>query len=110
MDATAELGRDLASTRFSLSMEMGRLTRGRTAEPVLRDQIVRREREQRNVHFPCSVDHEQDWRPCLVDPYSCYMCDHTYIYTYQYNRFFVHFWGFHALYELKAIPTKFVGQ
>ena len=30
--------------------------------------------------FPCSADHEQDWRPYPVDPYSCYtgMCDHTY--------------------------------
>ena len=29
--------------------------------------------------FPCSTDHEQDWLPYPVDPYSCDMCDHTYI-------------------------------
>ena len=33
---------------------------GRTAEPVSRDQILRRERGQGNIHFPCSADHEQD--------------------------------------------------
>ena len=61
------------STRFSLSMvEMSRLTRdGMTAEPVSRDQILRHERGQGNVHFPCSADHEQDWQPCPVDPYIC---------------------------------------
>ena len=65
------------STRFSLSMEMSRLTRDGTAEPVSRDQILRRERGQGNIHFPCSADHEQDWQPYPADPYSCYMCDHT---------------------------------
>ena len=28
-------------------------------------------------YFPCSADHEQDWQPYPVDPYSCYMCYHT---------------------------------
>ena len=49
------------------------LTRDGTAEPVWRDQILRRERGQGNIHFPCSVDHEQDWQHYPVDPYSCYM-------------------------------------
>ena len=48
------------STRFSLSMEMNRLTWDGTAEPVSQDQIPRREQGQGNVHFPCSADHEQD--------------------------------------------------
>ena len=49
---------------------MSRLTRdGTTAEPVSRDRILRRERGQRNIHFPCSADHEQDWQPYPVDPY-----------------------------------------
>ena len=49
------------------SMEMSKLTRDRTAEPVSRDQILRRERGQRIIHFPCSAaDHEQDWQPCPV--------------------------------------------
>ena len=27
--------------------------------------------------FSCSADHAQDWQSYPVDPYSCYMCDHT---------------------------------
>ena len=51
MNAAAELGKiSLVSTRFSLSMEMSRLARDGTAEPVSRDQILRREREQVNIH------------------------------------------------------------
>ena len=46
---------------------MSKLTRDGTAEPVSRDQILRRERGQRIIHFPCSAaDHEQDWQPCPV--------------------------------------------
>ena len=36
-------------------MEMSRLTRDGTAEPVSRDQILRRERGQGIIHFPCSA-------------------------------------------------------
>ena len=39
---------------------MSRLTRDGTAEPVSRDQIVRHERGQGNIHFSCSADHVQD--------------------------------------------------
>ena len=68
MDAAAEL-------RFSLSIKMSRLTRDGTAEPVSRDQILRRERGLENIHFSCSVDHVQYWQPYPVDPYSCfYIC------------------------------------
>ena len=69
-------------SRFSLSVEMSRLTRDGTAEPVSRDQILRHARGQVNVHFPCSADHEQDWQPDPVDPYSAICDDHTYIHTY----------------------------
>ena len=58
---------------------MSRLTRDGTAEPVSRDQILRHERGQGNIHFPCSADHEQDWQPYPVDPYSATCDDHTYI-------------------------------
>ena len=79
MDPAAELGRNPVSTIFSLSMyvcimEMSRLTRDGTAEPVSRDQILRRERGQGNIHFPCSADHEQDWQPYPVDPYYSCLC------------------------------------
>ena len=60
---------------------MSRLTWDGTAEPVSRDQILRRERGQGNIDFPCSADHEQDWQPYPVDPCPYYnMCDHTYTY------------------------------
>ena len=58
---------------------MSRLTRDGTAEPVLRDQILRHARGQGNIHFPCSADHEQDWQPYPVDPYSAICDDHKYI-------------------------------
>ena len=75
MDAAAELGRNPVSKhQIQPGMEMSRLTRDRTAEPVSRDQVLRRERGQGNIHFLCSADHEQDLQPYLVDPYySCYM-------------------------------------
>ena len=60
-------------------MEMRRLTRDGTAEPVSRDEILRRERGQGNIIFPRSADHEQDWQPYPVDAYSCCMCDHKYV-------------------------------
>ena len=60
---------------------MSRLTREGTAEPLSRDQILMHERGQGNIHFLCSADREQDCQPYPVDPYSYYMCDHTYTYT-----------------------------
>ena len=72
-------------------MEMSRLTREGMAEPVSRDQIIRHERGQGNIHFPCSADHKQDWQPFPLDPYSAICDDHTYIHTYilQDGRMFV---------------------
>ena len=61
---------------------MGRLTRDGTAERVSRDQILRHAREQGNIIFPCSADHEQDWQPYPVDPYSAICDDHSFIHTY----------------------------
>ena len=64
---------------------MSRLARDGTAELVSRDQILRNVRGLGNIHFPCSVDHEQDWQPYPVDPYSAIIIisdDHTtYIHT-----------------------------
>ena len=53
---------------------MSRLTRDGTTNPVSRDQIPRHARGQGNIPFPCSADHEQDWRPYPLDPYSA-ICD-----------------------------------
>ena len=53
------------------------MTRDETAEPVSRNQILRRERGQGNTHFPCSVDHEQLWQLYTVDPHSAISDDRT---------------------------------
>ena len=53
---------------------------GRDCRIRLRDQILRRARRRGNINFPCSADHEQDWQPYPVDPYSCYMWQ-PYIHT-----------------------------
>ena len=76
------------------SVEMSKLTRDGTAEPVSRDQILRRERGQRIIHFPRSAaDHEQDWQPCpavraihtnIVLHTHTAVVTHTYIYIYAY--------------------------
>ena len=58
---------------------MSMLTRDGTAKPVSRDQILRHERGQGHIHFPCSTDHEQHSQSYPVDPYFCYICDYTYI-------------------------------
>ena len=65
-------------------MGRSRRTRDWNAETVSRDQILRGERGQGNIHFPCSADHEQNWQPSYpVDQYSGHMmCDYKYIYTY----------------------------
>ena len=45
-------------------METSRLTQDGTAEPFSRNQILRRDCGQGNIHFPCSADHVQDyWQP-----------------------------------------------
>ena len=62
-------------------MEMSRLTRDGTAEPISRDQILWDARGQGNINFPCSADYEQDWQPYPVDPYSAICDDHAYIHT-----------------------------
>ena len=70
MDAAAELGRNPES-KPQIQPEYGdeQADRDETAEPVSRDQILRRERGQGNISFPCSADHELDWQSYRVDPY-----------------------------------------
>ena len=73
MDAAAELGRTLVS-KHQIQPEYGdeQADAGLDCRSRL-DQILRRERGQGNIDFPCSADHEQDWQPFPADPYSCYM-------------------------------------
>ena len=57
MDAAAELGRNPVSKhQISIMEMMSRLTRDGIAEPISRDQILRRERGQGNINFPCSAE------------------------------------------------------
>ena len=67
-------------------METSRLKRDGTAEPVLRDQILRHVRGQGNIHFLPSADHEQDWQPYPVDSHSAtsvyVMAVRTHIHTF----------------------------
>ena len=59
---------------------------GGTARPVLRDQILRRERGQGNIHYLCSAEHEQIWQPYPVDPFSDYYTYILYLYMQQYRH------------------------
>ena len=86
MDAAAEVGRNTVS-KHQIQPEYGdeQADTGRDCRTRLARPNSQRERGQGNVNFLCSADHEQDWQPYPVDPYSCYMCDHTYLYTYPYH-------------------------
>ena len=81
MNADEKLGRNPVS-KHHIQPEYGdeQADTGRDCEPVSRDQILRHERGQGNVNVSCSADHVQDWQTYPVDPYSCYMCDHTWRY------------------------------
>ena len=59
---------------------MRKLTRDGMAEPVSRDQSLRRARGLGNIIVPCSADHEYDWQPYPVDPNSAICDNHTYTY------------------------------
>ena len=76
MDAAVELGRNPVSTRFSLSMEMSRLTRDGTAEPVSRYQILRHAWGQGNIIFPVQLTTS---RIGLIHTLLYVMTIHTYI-------------------------------
>ena len=84
MDAAAELGRNPVSKhiRFSLSMEMSRLTRDGTAEPISRDQILRHARGQGNIIFPVQLTTSRIGNLTrLIHTLPYVMTIHTYIHT-----------------------------
>ena len=82
MGAAAEPGRNPVS-KHQIQSEYGdeQADAGRNCRTRLARPILRRERGQGAFHFPCSADHEHDWQPYPVDPYSCYMCHNTYYRT-----------------------------
>ena len=63
------------------NMENKQADTRRTAEPVSRDQTVRRQRGQENIHSPCSADHKKEWQPYPADPFSAIF--DTYIHQYS---------------------------
>ena len=80
MDA-AEIGRNPVSKNQiqpeygDKQADAGRDCRNRLARPNSL-------RGQGNIHTPCPADHEQDWQPYPVDPYSAIYDDHAYYITY----------------------------
>ena len=58
---------------------MSRMTRGGTAESVSRNQVLRYQQGQKNIHLPRSADYEQDKQPHSVDPHFAIYDDRTYI-------------------------------
>ena len=83
MDAAAEIGRSPVSKRHIQPEcgENGQADAGRNALNPPRETIFSCANEDRKIFiFPCSADHEQEWQPCLVDPYSAtyVMTIHTY--------------------------------
>ena len=85
MDAAAEIGRNPVMSKHQIQSECGEEQTGTwdgTAEPMHlarpNSQARMRERGQANIHFPRSADHEQDWQPYPIDPYSAKCDDHTY--------------------------------
>ena len=80
MDTVAEIGRNSVS-KHQIQPEYGdeQANAGWDCQTRLARQILRREQVKGNIYFPCSADHEQDWQPYPVDPYSCCMVDdHVY--------------------------------
>ena len=80
MDGAAEIGRNLVS-KHQIQPENG--DEQADAERDCRTRLARSNSQARTwtgkYSFFSSADHVQDWQPYPIDPYSCYMCDHTYI-------------------------------
>ena len=81
MDAAAELGRNPVS-KHRIQPEYGdeQADAGRDGRTRLARTYSQARTGPGNIHFPCSADHEQDWQPYPVDPYSAIRDDHTYTY------------------------------
>ena len=67
MDAAAEIGRDPVS-KHDIQPEYG--DEQDDAGPEIKFSGANGDRAI--FIFPCSADHEEDWQPYPVDPYSCY--------------------------------------
>ena len=80
MDAAAELGRNPVS-KHQIQPEYGdeQADAGRDGWTRLARPNSQARTGTGEYYFPCSADHEQDWQPYPVDPYSAICDDHTYI-------------------------------
>ena len=79
MDAAAELGRNPVS-KHQIQPEYGeeQADAGRDGWTRLARPNSHARTETGEYYVPCSADHEQDWQPYPVDPYSAMCDDHTY--------------------------------
>ena len=76
-------GTPLVSTRFSLSMEMSRLTRDGTAEPISRDRTLGHARGQGNIIFSVQLTTSRVGNfTRLIHTLLYVIIIHTYIHTY----------------------------
>ena len=75
MDAAAELGRNPVS-KHQIQPEYGdeQADAGRDCRTRLARPNPQARTRTGKYSFPCFADHEQDWQPYPVDPYSCYIC------------------------------------
>ena len=83
MDAAAELGRNpVSSTIFSVSMEMSKLTRAGLPNPSRETKFSSANADREIYIFSVQLTTSRIGNLTYpVDPYSCYKCDHTYIYN-----------------------------
>ena len=88
MDAAAELGRNPVR-KHQIQPEYGdeQADAGRDGWTRLARPNSQARTGTGGYYFPCSADHEQDWQPYPVDPYSAIYDDHTYIHTYICSNF-----------------------
>ena len=83
---------------------MNRLTRDGAAEPVSRDQILRRERGQGNINFPCPADPEQDRGNLtrLIHPLAICVTIHSWAFANPMARFGTELYGAHTCTRKKS--------
>ena len=73
------------TTRFSLSVKNEQADAGRDGQTCLarpNSHARTGTGKKAKTYFPCWADHEQDWQPYPVDPYSVVSDGYTYIHTY----------------------------
>ena len=76
MDAAAELGRNPGS-KHQIQLEYGdeKADAGQAGLTRLARPNSQARTGLEEHYFPCSADHEQDWQPYPVDPYSAIIYD-----------------------------------